>query len=100
MERHKLPGTDHILSKLIQVGGNALRSTDLLIIFGIRKKKTPQQWKETIILPTYKKGDETDCSNYRGTSLLSTIYKIISNILASKLTPDIDEITGDHHCGF
>jgi hypothetical protein len=41
-----------------------LRSTKLLILFGIRKN-FPDQWKESIIAPFHKK-DKTDCSNYRG----------------------------------
>jgi sorting nexin-29 len=60
----------------------------------------PGQWKESIIVPVHKKGDETDCNNYRGISLLSTSYKMLSNILLSRLSPYIDEIIGDHHCGF
>jgi hypothetical protein len=36
----------------------------------------------------------------RGISLLSTSYKILSNILLSKLSPYVDEIIGDHQCGF
>jgi hypothetical protein len=32
--------------------------------------------------------------------LLSTSYKILSNILLSRLTPYADEIIGDHECGF
>jgi hypothetical protein len=41
-----------------------------------------------------------DCSNYRGISLLSTSYKILSNILLSRLTPYADENTGNQQCGF
>jgi sorting nexin-29 len=32
--------------------------------------------------------------------LLSTSYKILSNILLARLTPYADEIIGDHQCGF
>jgi sorting nexin-29 len=64
------------------------------------KEELPEQWKEYIIVPIYKKGDRMDCSNYRGISLLSTSYKILSNILVSRLTPYVDEIIGDHQCGF
>jgi hypothetical protein len=60
----------------------------------------PDQWKESIIVPVRIKGDKTDCNNYRGISLLSTSYKILSNILLSRLVSYIDEITGDHQCGF
>jgi hypothetical protein len=59
----------------------------------------PDQWKESIIVPIHKKGDKTDCSNYGGISLLSTSYKILSNILLSRLSPYIDEIIGNHQCG-
>ena len=47
-----------------------------------------------------KKSDNTDCSNYRGISLLSTTYKILSNILLSRLTPYAEEIIVDHQCRF
>jgi hypothetical protein len=55
---------------------------------------------EPISVSVHKKGDKTDCNNYRATSLLSTLYKILSNILLSRLSPYVDEIIGDHQCGF
>jgi hypothetical protein len=64
------------------------------------EKEFPDQWKESIIVPIHKKGDKTACSNYRGISLLSTSYKILSNILFSRLNTYVDEIIGDHKCGF
>jgi hypothetical protein len=51
-------------------------------------------------VPIHKKGDKADCNNYRGISLLSTSYEILSNILLSSLGPYIDDIIGDHQCGF
>jgi len=52
------------------------------------------------IIPIYKRGDKTDCSNYRGILLSSTTYKILSNILLSRLTPYAEKIIGDNQCGF
>jgi len=45
-----------------------------------------EEWKESITVPVYKKGDKTDCINYRGVSVLPTTYKIVSNFLMPKLT--------------
>ena len=52
-----------------------------------KKDDFSEKWKESIIVPIYEKADKTDCSTYRGISLLSTTYKILSNILLSWLTP-------------
>jgi len=46
----------------------------------------------------YKKGD-IDCK-YRGISRLPTAYKILSNILLSRLILYAEESIGDHQCGF
>ena len=54
----------------------------------------------SIILLIYKKGDKRDCSNYRGILLLLTMYKILSNILPSRLIPYTEEIIEYHQCGF
>jgi len=53
-----------------------------------------------ITVPIYKKGDKADSSNYRGISLLSTTYKMLSNIPLSSLNPYAEEIIGDHQRGF
>jgi hypothetical protein len=29
------------------------------------REELPEEWKELIILPNYKKGDKTDCRYYR-----------------------------------
>jgi hypothetical protein len=59
----------------------------------------PEEWKKSIILRIYKKGDKTDFRNYRGISLLSNTYKLLSNIFCQGSTQN-DEIIGDHQCGF
>jgi hypothetical protein len=96
-----LPGTNQILAELIQADGNTVCSETHKLINNIWNKETfPEVWKESIIVPIYKKSDKTDCSNYQGLSLLSTTYKILFNILLSRLIPYVDRIVGDHHCGF
>jgi hypothetical protein len=88
LKRYKSPSIDQISAELIKAGGSKNSSEIHKIINSIwNKEEFPDQWKESIVLPVYKKGDETDCSNYRGISLLPTAYKILSNIFLSRLTP-------------
>jgi hypothetical protein len=101
LKSHKSPGIDQIPAELIKAGGRIIRSEIHNLIISIwYKEELPEEWKESVIVPIYKKGDKTDCSNYRGISHLSTTYKILSNILLSRLTPYAEEIIGDHLCGF
>jgi len=100
LKSHKSPGIDQIPTEMIKAGGRTIRPEIRKIIISIwNKNKLPEKWKESIIVPIYKKGDKTDCSNYRGISLLPPTYKILSKILLSRLIPYAEEIIGDHKCG-
>jgi hypothetical protein len=101
LKSYKSPGSDQIPAELNQAVGEVMHSEiHKLIILIWKKEELPHQWKESVVVPIHKKGDKTDCSNYGGISLLSTSYKILSNILLSRLIPYADEIIGDHQCGF
>jgi hypothetical protein len=65
-----------------------------------KKEELPEEWMELITATLYKKSDERECSNYRGISLSTTTYTILSNILLSRLTPCAEEIIEDHQRGF
>ena len=41
----------------------------------------PRSWQSTTIVPLHKKGDITECNNFRGISLLAVIYKVVLAIL-------------------
>jgi len=95
LKRHRSPGIDQVPPELIKAGGRTVHSVIHKLM-----EELPKEWKESIILPIYKKGDETECNNFRGISLLSTSYKILSNILLSRLIPYAEEIVGDSQRGF
>ena len=101
LKSHKSPGIDQIPAELIKEGGRTIRYQIHKLIVSIwNKEELPEDWKESIIVLIHKKGDKTDCNNYRGISLLPTTYKILSNIILSRLTPYAEIIIGDHQCGF
>jgi hypothetical protein len=92
LKKYKSPGSDENPAELIQVVGEILLSAIHKLTNSVRnKEELPDQWKESIIVPVHKKG---------GMSLLSTSYKMLSNILLSRLSPNIDEIIGDRQCRF
>jgi hypothetical protein len=77
LKKYKSPGSDQIPAELIQAGGKILLPAIRKLINSVwNKEGFPIQWKESIIVPIHKKGNKTDCNNYRGRSLLSTSYKI------------------------
>ena len=70
LKRHKSPGIDQITSEMIKAGGRTICSEIHKLINSIlSKEELTEEWKESIIVPNYKKCDKTDCSNYRGMSL-------------------------------
>ncbi|RKF84129.1 LINE-1 retrotransposable element ORF2 protein [Golovinomyces cichoracearum] len=57
-------------------------------------------WLLGVMSILYKKGDPTDCSNYRPLVMLNVVYKIFSGILAARLTKALGNITGHHQGAF
>jgi hypothetical protein len=93
LKSYKSPGTDQIPAELIKAEGSTICCEIHKHINSIwNKEELSEEWKESIIVPVYKKGDKTDCNNYHGISLLSATHKILSNILLSRLTPYSEEI--------
>ena len=101
LKSHKSPGIYQIPAELVTAWGRTIRSEIRKVINSIwNKEDLPEEWKVSITVPIYKKDDETDCRNYRGISLLLNTFKILSNILLSRLNRYAEEIIGDHNYGF
>jgi predicted sugar kinase len=39
------------------------------------KEELPEEWKDLIIVPIYKKIDKTDCSNYRNVNYVQNFIQ-------------------------
>ena len=67
LKSHKSPGIDQIPAELIKAGGKTIRCEVHKLNIAIwNKEELPGEWNESIIVPIHKKGDKTDCNNYRG----------------------------------
>jgi hypothetical protein len=57
VRRHTSPGSDQIPAELIKAGGRTIRCENHKPIISIwNKEELPEEWKESIITPLYKKG--------------------------------------------
>jgi hypothetical protein len=75
-KRHKSPSTDQIPAELITARGRKIGYDIHKLIHSIwNKEELPEKWKETVIVPVYKKGNKTDCSNCRGLSFCQLLTK-------------------------
>jgi sorting nexin-29 len=60
----------------------------------------PETGNEAIIIPLHNKGDKTECNNYRGISLLNSVYKVFSKILLNRLITYVEEYLKKYQSGF
>ena len=62
----------------------------------------PQDLKDAVTISLYKnKGEKSDCSNYRGITLLSIAGKVLARILLNRLIPSIiEDFIPESQCGF
>ncbi|MXP61705.1 hypothetical protein FD744_25325 [Pantoea sp. Taur] len=101
LKNNKAPGVDELPAELFKNGGEQLTKRVQDIILSIWEEEAlPEDWKKAVICPVFKKGDKLQCQNYRGISLLSCGYKILSNILFQRLLPYAERELGPYQSGF
>jgi hypothetical protein len=76
-ENYKSPGNDQFPAELIEAEGEILWFEIHTIINSVwNEEELSDEWKESIIVSVYKKGDKTSCSNYRALSLVQLLTKL------------------------
>jgi hypothetical protein len=92
LKRKKAPGRDGIQNESWIYGTEREVDRLLEIMNGVWKGEGfPQEWKEGIICPIYKKGEKNTASNYRGITLLNTAYKVYAMIVEERLMKEMNE---------
>lgn len=101
LKSEKSPGPDKITNEALKLGASILVPylTKLFNLI-VEQEQIPKQWCSSYIILLYKKGNPLDINNYRPISLLSTIYKLFSSIILSRISPDIDKNQPIEQAGF
>ena len=58
----------------------------MLCCIAWREESIPTEWRQGIVVPLHKDGDERDPMNYRGITLLSIVGKVFTRVLNNRLT--------------
>lgn len=103
LKSNKSPGPDGIPYEFYKYSCHTfLREVLIIFNFIFLREKIPESFKESIIIPLFKKGDPNIVSNYRGLSLINTNCKIFNNILLHRLTAWLERnnILNEFQAGF
>ena len=106
MENAKVVGPDglpvELLKLELQQDRTILRELHRLTIFIWHQGKVPQQWKDAAVTVLHKKGDKTECGNYRGISLVSHTGKVLLKVVARRLSAycEAKGLLPKEQCGF
>ena len=98
----KAPGPDGIPAEIWKCGGEKLiDQLHKIILRAWQEENVPQEWKDANLVTIFKKGDRTECGNYRGISLLSIAGKAFARILLNRLEKHVThQIIPETQCGF
>lgn len=101
MKNNKSPGADGIPAEVLKEGGPVLlEHIHTLLIKIWKKEEIPAQLRDALVISLFKKGDKTECGNYRGISLLSTVGKALARVLANRLAPLSENTLPESQSGF
>ena len=107
MANGKAMGPDELPAELLKLGLSDISQEILLAFYGIivavwMTGEVPQNWKDATIKVSHKKKDRTECSNYRGLSLVAHAGKVLLKIVANRLGDFCKEagILPEEQCGF
>ena len=90
MANAKAVGQDGLPAELLKLGlqqnRTILRELHRLAILIWRQGKVPQQWEYAVLTVLHKKGDKTECGNYRGIPLVSHAGKFLLKVVTRRLS--------------
>ena len=101
MKCGKASGIDSITVDLLKVDTEAT-ATVLEVLFKQiwDKEKVPEDWSKGLIVKLAKKGDLTDCGNWRGITLMSVPAKIMGRVIIDRIRNAVDEKLRKEQAGF
>ena len=98
---NKAGGGDGIPAELFQI----LKDAAVKVLHSIcqqiwKPQQWPQEWKRSVCIPSPKKGNATECSNYCTIALISHASKVMLKILQARLQQYVNRELSVVQAGF
>ena len=101
LKNNKATGEDEISGEMLKSADEKVLQHLLLLFNDVWQNESPlQEWKNGAIFKLPKKGDLSDCNNWRGITLLSVPGKLFCSILLERIKKSIDERLREEQAGF
>ena len=101
MKNGKEEGKDKITAELLKADMNT-REKWLVKLFRTfwEQKKVPKTWKQGLIFKIPKKGDVTECGNWRGITLTFVLSKAFGRVLIDRIRDGVNSKLRNEQAGF
>ena len=100
---NKAPGNDRMPYEFYKNAPQCFRIELLTLLnFIFLNKEIPASFSHSIIVPLFKKGDQSSASNYRRLSLLDCTYKLFASLLLERINAWVDRtnVLKENQAGF
>ena len=101
LKNYKAPGEDGIFPEMFKIVDEGLKGflTKLFNKIWINGE-IPKEWKQGVIVKIPKKGDLSECGNWRGITLSPIGLKIFCKVLLNRMEPVLDGLLREEQAGF
>ncbi len=103
MKNGKTAGESEILSEMVKAAccsGSFVEILMELVSDVWAEGKVPADWSDAMLVPIPKKGDLTQCDNWRGIALLDVVGKVVSRVIQGRLQKLAEDELPESQCGF
>ncbi|KAK2716219.1 hypothetical protein QYM36_010709 [Artemia franciscana] len=101
IKNYKPPGEDGLPPEIYKASPHVVvQQLETLFSLIWEKKTFPSDWKVSVIIPVFKKGEKYDSRNYRGISLMHMATKVFAMIMLKRFEEARDERTRENQCRF
>ena len=101
MKNGKAAGIDNITVGMMKAGINITVDVlhDLLSLIW-EEERIPEDWCKGLIVKLPKKGDLTNCGNWRGITLMPTAAKVMGKVIIKRISRGVDKKLRKEQAGF